>query len=98
MERAVLEIATLNVVDGKGTEFESVFELAIPLISSIAGYLKHELNRCIENPNQYVLLVWWESLEAHTIGFRQSEEYQQWKELLHHFYEPDFTVFHYLKN
>jgi heme-degrading monooxygenase HmoA len=49
MERAVLEIATLNVVDGKGTEFESVFELAIPLISSIAGYLKHELNRYIEN-------------------------------------------------
>jgi len=42
-----------------------------------------------------VLLVQWKRLEDHTIGFRQSPEYQRWKALLHHFYDPFPTVEHY---
>ncbi|MGY0037408.1 antibiotic biosynthesis monooxygenase family protein [Pedobacter sp. NJ-S-72] len=51
--------------------------------------------RCIENPDQYLLLVRWETLEDHTIGFRGSDEYLKWKELLHHFYDPFPKVEHY---
>ena len=40
----------------------------------------------IEKPDQYILLIWWETLEAHMVGFRESQEYQQWKELLHKFF------------
>ncbi|MGY6275271.1 antibiotic biosynthesis monooxygenase family protein [Methylomonas sp. MgM2] len=55
----------------------------------------HELRRCIESKEHYVLLVRWQSLEAHEHGFRQSPEYQEWKRMLHHFYNPFPTVLHY---
>ncbi len=59
------------------------------------GYVSHELQRCVERPSEYILLVCWETLEAHEVGFRKSAEYQQWKLLLHHFYEPFPVVSHY---
>ena len=46
----------------------------------------HQLQRCLESQDKYVLLVQWQRLEDHTIGFRQSRHYQDWKKLLHHFY------------
>ena len=59
------------------------------------GYISHQLQHSIENQSRYILLVHWESLEAHTEGFRGSAEYQEWKKLLHHFYDPFPTVEHY---
>lgn len=94
---AVLEVATLNIITGKNVEFEQAFLQAAPLIQACRGYVHHELRLCLEVPHQYLLLVWWESLEAHTIGFRESLEYQKWKELLHKFYDPFPTVVHYKK-
>jgi heme-degrading monooxygenase HmoA len=91
----ILEVAVLNVIDGRKLDFEHAFKIAELIISSMQGYISHELQKCIEIQNQYILLVKWESLEAHTIGFRGSEEYQQWKALLHHFYDPFPTVEHY---
>jgi len=91
----VLEIATLNIKEGLSTEFENNFEKASRIISSMNGYISHELKKCIEVKDQYVLLVNWETLDHHEIGFRKSPEYQEWKNLLHHFYEPFPTVLHY---
>ena len=91
----ILEVAILNVRAGKSAEFESSFAEAAPIIASSAGYVSHELCRCIENGDRYLLLVKWRSLEDHTIGFRGSDVYQQWKALLHHYYEPFPTVEHY---
>jgi heme-degrading monooxygenase HmoA len=62
---------------------------------SMDGYLSHELHRCMEVKGKYLLLVRWDSLEAHTIGFRSSPQYQTWKQLLHHFYDPFPTVEHF---
>ena len=59
------------------------------------GYLSHELRRCVELSNRYLLLVHWRSIEDHTIGFRQSPDYQRWRSLLHHFYDPFPVVEHY---
>jgi heme-degrading monooxygenase HmoA len=59
------------------------------------GYRGHELQHCVEHDHQYMLLVKWDTLEDHTVGFRQSSEYQQWRALLHHFYDPFPTVLHY---
>lgn len=59
------------------------------------GYISHELSRCVERPDEYVLLVRWQSLEDHETGFRQSSQYREWRRLLHHFYEPFPTVSHY---
>ena len=91
----ILEVARLDVRLNELVEFEVAFQKASPLIAATRGYISHELQRCIETPNRYLLLVKWESLEAHTIGFRQSEQYQDWKMLLHHFYDPFPLVEHY---
>ena len=91
----ILEVAILNVKPGQGDQFEFAFQMAQNIIISMPGYISHELQKCVEIENQYILLVRWETLEAHTIGFRQSPEYQEWKALLHSFYDPFPTVEHY---
>ncbi len=60
------------------------------------GYHGHELQRCLEAPGKYLLLVRWERLEDHTVGFRQSPQYADWRQLLHHFYDPFPTVEHFV--
>lgn len=91
----VLEVAHLDVKPGETTAFELAFQQALPLLAATAGYVSHELQRCIETPDRYVLLVRWESLESHLVGFRGSERYAGWKTLLHHFYDPFPVVEHY---
>ena len=93
----ILEVATLDVISGEEREFETAFATASEIIASIDGYLSHELQRCIENPSRYLLLVNWQTLEDHTVGFRGSPRYQEWKALLHHFYDPFPTVEHFTK-
>jgi heme-degrading monooxygenase HmoA len=75
--------------------FEAAFAKAAPIIASMHGYASHQIQRCLEDDHHYVLLVNWQTLEDHTVGFRQSAEYQQWRALLHHFYEPFPTVLHF---
>lgn len=91
----ILEVAILDVIPGQEVEFQAAFGTASSIISSMPGYVSHQLQRCLETRNRYILLVHWETLEAHTVGFRGSEKYQEWKKLLHHFYEPFPTVEHY---
>ena len=91
----ILEAAVLPVITGREAEFEAAFREASPIIASMPGYLGHELQRCIEAPERYLLLVRWETLEAHTVGFRGSPEYQRWRALLHHFYDPFPVVEHF---
>lgn len=91
----ILEVAILNVKPGEAEQFELAFSRAQEIISSMPGYLSHELQRCLEIKHQYILLVRWEKLSDHTEGFRGSPEYQEWKALLHHFYDPFPSVEHY---
>jgi heme-degrading monooxygenase HmoA len=91
----ILETAILNVKPRLESDFESAFKRASRIISSMNGHISHELHRCMEVKGKYLLLVRWESLEAHTVGFRGSSEYQEWKKLLHHFYQPFPTVEHF---
>ena len=91
----ILEVAVLNVRAGESVAFEDAFGSAQTIIASMPGYVSHQLQRCLDTPDRYVLLVKWLRLEDHTIGFRQSPQYQEWKRLLHHFYDPFPTVEHY---
>lgn len=91
----ILEVALLDVVPGRESEFERAFAKAQKIISSMPGYVSHDLKRCVEKPSRYLLLVTWRRLEDHTEGFRKSPEYQEWKALLHHFYDPFPAVEHY---
>jgi heme-degrading monooxygenase HmoA len=91
----ILEVAPLSVRPGQTAAFEAAFSQAQRIIASMPGYVSHELQRCIEQDHLYILLVRWETLADHETGFRKSPQYQEWKQLLHHFYEPFPTVLHY---
>lgn len=91
----ILEAAPLSVRLGQCAAFEAAFGQAQTIIASMPGYIGHELQRCVERDHEYLLLVQWETLDAHEVGFRGSPQYQEWKRLLHHFYAPFPTVLHY---
>lgn len=91
----ILEAAFLFVKENQEKDFERDFAKAGQYISSIDGYIGHTLQKCIEQPNKYLLLVNWRNLEDHTVGFRESAAYLEWKKLLHHYYEPFPIVEHF---
>jgi heme-degrading monooxygenase HmoA len=91
----ILEVAVLFIKEGLEEQFEYDFKKAGQYIASISGYIGHTLHKCVEQKNKYLLLVQWETLEDHTIGFRQSAVYEHWKKLLHHYYEPFPIVEHF---
>ncbi len=90
----ILEKAILYIKPGQSEAFEEAFNVAQKIIASMKGYIKHDLLKCVEE-EKYLLLIEWETLEDHEIGFRTSVAYQEWKKLLHHFYDPFPTVLHY---
>ncbi len=91
----VLEVAILDLKPCLSDDFEAVFTQAQMIISSMKGYVSRQLQRCVEKSGRYILLVTWETLEDHTLGFRGSPEYQGWRRLLHHFHDPFHDVEHY---
>jgi heme-degrading monooxygenase HmoA len=91
----ILEHAVLEVKAGQDLAFEAAMREAVQFISASEGFLKIEVKPCLETPGRYLLLVQWTTVEAHEIGFRGSERYRQWKDLLHGFYEPFPVVQHY---
>jgi heme-degrading monooxygenase HmoA len=91
----ILEIANLQVKPGQGDAFEAAFAQAQAIIASMPGYRSHSLQRCLERESHYMLLVHWDTVADHEEGFRKSPQYQEWRRLLHHFYDPFPTVLHY---
>lgn len=91
----IVEHALLPVRPSQEKDFEAAFAKAKAIIAGMRGFRSLTLSRCIERPSTYLLLVEWDELEDHTVGFRGSEKYEQWRRLLHHFYEPFPIVEHY---
>jgi heme-degrading monooxygenase HmoA len=91
----VLEAVMLSVRAGSGRDYEAAFRGVESIIASMPGYLAHELHRCVEVPDRFLLLVRWRSIDDHERGFRGSPGYQEWKRALHHFYDPFPTVQHF---
>ncbi|TXH33084.1 MAG: antibiotic biosynthesis monooxygenase [Rhodospirillaceae bacterium] len=91
----ILEHAILEVKAGQSDAFQAAMREALPLIRATPGFVKLEIRQCLEADHRYLLLVWWEKLENHTEDFRGSDRYQQWRALLHHFYDPMPAVDHY---
>jgi heme-degrading monooxygenase HmoA len=91
----IVECAVLNIRKGKSREFEAAFTKARGLMEATPGFQKLELRACVETTDRYLLLVWWGSVESHTVGFRQSPRYEEWRTTIHPFFEPFPTVQHY---
>lgn len=94
-KEGILEVAILEVKKGLESDFESSILNAQSIIKRAKGYISHSIEKCIETPGRYILLVRWETQKDHEEGFRNSADYKEWKSLLHHFYEPFPLVEHY---
>ena len=92
-----LEHALLDVIPGQEAEFEEAFSRAREIITQSPGFISLKISKGIERPSTFLLLVEWQTLEDHTIGFRESARYQQWREILHRFYEPFPVVEHFVE-
>ena len=91
----ITEVALLNVKLGQSAEFTDAMRAAYPIIAQQKGFQSMEVLPAIEREDQFLLLVRWNDIESHKIGFRDSEDYQKWRELLHHFYDPMPRVEYY---
>ena len=93
----ITEHVLLPVRPGQEDAFEAAFSHAKTIIRGAEGCEGVTLSRCVERPSGYLLLVQWQSLEDHMIGFRESDAYQEWRSMLHHFYDPAPVVEHFLQ-
>ena len=91
----VLETAILTIKPGTNKSYEAAFQEAQKVLGTVDGYISHQLQACMEKPERYLLFIQWETLEAHTVGFRGSPQFQEWRALLHHFYDGPVEVLHY---
>ena len=78
----VLEVALIDVTPGHEDEFAAAYVRAYPIIMGTPGCRSARMTRGIESPTRFVLLVEWDSVEAHDVNFRQSERFQQWRALI----------------
>ena len=93
----IVEKAVLPVKAGLEAEFELAFTKARWIIGGMPGFRELTLSRGIETPSTYLLLVRWDTIEDHEVGFRGSPEYAEWRAPLHHFYEPFPVVAHFVE-
>ena len=91
----ITEHALLDVVPGRELEFVGAMQRAKSLIAASPGFVSLRVERCLERPSRFLLLVEWECLEDHTEGFRQSPTSEEWRAALHHFYDPFPVVEHF---
>ncbi|PWK29021.1 heme-degrading monooxygenase HmoA [Arcicella aurantiaca] len=91
----ILELATIDIKADQNAGFEAALTQAQEVLKQSKGYVSHEFKKCIEQPNRYILLITWETLEAHTVGFRESELFVQWRGLIGSFFENPPVVVHY---
>jgi heme-degrading monooxygenase HmoA len=91
----IIEHALLEVIPGREDAFVEAMDAAKALIAGSPGFVSLRVERCVERPNGFLLLVEWERLEDHTEGFRGSPAYEEWRAALHHFYDPFPVVEHF---
>jgi heme-degrading monooxygenase HmoA len=91
----VLEIADFTVRPGTEDDFAAAVRAGVKYVSDTPGYVRAQLTHCVETPTRFVLLIEWESVEAHTVGFRESENFTRWRELVGPFFDGPPRVEHF---
>ncbi|HWY61070.1 MAG TPA: antibiotic biosynthesis monooxygenase [Rhizomicrobium sp.] len=91
----ILERAIFPIKPGTSQEFKAAFAKARPYIESASGFSQLEIRQGIENPDSFILLVWWDSVDDHMKGFRESEAFVEWRQLLGPFFAGPPAMEHY---
>ncbi|HUK59691.1 MAG TPA: antibiotic biosynthesis monooxygenase family protein [Stellaceae bacterium] len=90
----ILEMAQIDVKPGLEAEFEAGVQKAVPFFKRARGCKGLELQRSVETPRRYHLLVMWETLENHTVDFRGSADFGEWRKCVGHCFEGTPVVQH----
>jgi heme-degrading monooxygenase HmoA len=91
----IVENALLSIRPGSEAQFEAAFSKAAAVLVGCKGYVAHELRRSVESPNRYALRIEWKTLEDHTVGFRGSPAFGEWRGLIGPFFESSPVVEHF---
>lgn len=90
----VFEIATIDVKPGSEADFESGVGKALLVFARARGYKSLRLERSVENSSRYRLVVGWDTVEDHTVAFRNSSDFQIWRSLVGHTFAAPPAVEH----
>ncbi len=90
----IYEFADITIKNGSEARFETAVEQAVPLFKNASGCLSMRLERLIETPLRYLIVVGWATLEDHTVGFRTSADYQIWRNLVGEYFDRAPVVQH----
>jgi heme-degrading monooxygenase HmoA len=85
----------LDIHPGQEQAYAAAIREVSPILMSSKGYIRHELHHCIETPTRLILFVYWETVEDHTVGFRGSQKFIDWRAVLNQFYATPPVVEHY---
>ena len=92
----ILEIADLRVEAAQSTAFEAALQRGVEtVIAHSAGFKVYKLNRSMESPGRYVLMIFWQTLEDHTVGFRGSDAFTAWRAIVGPFFLSPPVVEHF---
>lgn len=92
----ILEIADIRIAPGQQAAFEEALQRALATVASKAqGMRGYKVNKGIESPERYVLQIFWDTLEDHTVGFRQSPLFAQWRAIIGPFFAGPPVVEHF---
>ena len=92
----ILELADIRIQPGQNAAFEEAIQRAVATVASKSkGFRGFKVNRSIESSERYVLQIYWDTLEDHTVGFRQSELFTQWRAIIGPFFDGLPNVEHF---
>ena len=92
----ILELADIRIHPGQQAEFEQAVQLGLnTVISKAKGFQRYEVRRSIESPERYVLQILWDTLEDHTVGFRGSSAFTEWRGIVFKFFAQPPAVEHF---
>jgi heme-degrading monooxygenase HmoA len=93
----ILEIADIRIADGQQAAFDEAIERGLTTVASQArGFRGYKVNRSVETPTRYILMIYWDTLEDHTVGFRQGPLFAAWRAIVGPFFASPPVVEHFV--
>lgn len=92
----VLEVAIIEITPGAEADFAAAYAKAYPVLATAEGCRSVRMTRGVESPSRFVLLVEWDSVEAHVQNFRETDRFPQWRGLIGPYFAGPPLVEHYL--
>ena len=92
----ILEVADIRIAPGRNAEFDAALERGLQtVVTRAGGYRSHRVVKGIESPERYLLMIWWETLEDHTVAFRGGPLFPEWRAIVGPFFAAPPSVEHY---